>query len=453
MSRMVTALLPDRPVDSLDAYVALGGGRGLEVARRLGPDGVIDEVEISGVRGRGGAGFPAGLKWRSIRAGGESAGDRFVVANAAEGEPATFKDRWLMRQNPYLPLEGLLIAAHAVGAGRAFVAMKASFAAEADRVQAALTEIAAAGWVDELQIDLVLGPDEYLFGEEKGLLEVIEGEDPLPRHLPPYVYGLFTTGPQLGWSAGPGSAEQAANPTLVNNLETLASVPAIVTEGGEAFRRLGTPESPGTVLCTVSGDTVRHGVGEFEMGTPLREVIDVVGGGVPEDRSVKYVLSGVANPVLTAHGLDTPVSYEGFEAAGSGLGAAGFWVLDDRTDPVELATAVSRFLSVESCGQCPACKLGTTAVTDLLQTSIDSHELDLSLVAARLSSVDDAARCYLPTQAQRTVGSLLADLRRPGARDGVERRDLLVATLVDLDGDHFTVDERHRRKQPDWTYA
>ncbi|MEL7210860.1 MAG: NADH-ubiquinone oxidoreductase-F iron-sulfur binding region domain-containing protein [Actinomycetota bacterium] len=252
-----------------------------------------------------------------------------------------------------------------------------------------------------------------------------------------------------------GTATRSGNKkvTLVNNLETLAAVPGIVADGGEAFREVGTPESPGTVLCTVSGDTVRHGVGEFEMGTPLRHVIEAVGGGMPEGRSVKYVLSGVANPVLTADALDTPVSFEGFDAAGSGLGAAGFWVFDDRTDPIELAAAVSRFLSIESCGQCPACKLGCTAVTDLLEGALESDELDVSVVAARLSTVDDAARCYLPTQEQRTVGSLLADLRRPGALDGVVRRDLLVTTLVDLEGERFTLDERHRHKQPDWTYA
>ena len=250
-----------------------------------------------------------------------------------------------------------------------FIALKATFESEANLVASASAEIAAAGWADDVEITLVRGPDEYLFGEEKALLEVIEGEEPLPRLFPPYVYGLFTTSPQIGWSAGRTLADDrpdAANPTLVNNIETLSTIPAIVANGGDWYRQYGTVESPGTMICTVSGDTVRHGVGEFELGTPLSTVIAELGGGMPEGRAIKYVLSGISNPVLHGELINTRLTYEDMEAVGAGLGTGGFIVYDDRTDPAELAHAVSTFLGVESCGQCSACKLGCQHVTGIL---------------------------------------------------------------------------------------
>ncbi len=445
-------LLPDEPFDGLDAYEAAGGGAGLQALADHGPARVLDELEASGLRGRGGAGFPTGLKWRSIVAGGPSAGNRYVVANGAEGEPGTFKDRHLLRRNPYSMLEGLAISAAVMGARQAYVAVKSSFVTEIERLSTALVETARAGWWPDVEVSVVGGPEEYLFGEEKALLEVIEGEDPLPRLFPPYVYGLFTTSPQMGWSAGRSleSRDQGANPTLVNNVETLANVPAIVARGGKWFRSIGTSESPGTVLCTISGDTRRHGVEEFEMGTPVGEIVETIGGGVAGGRSVRYLLSGVSNRVARSDLLNTPASHEALSAVGAGLGTGGFIVFDDRTDPIELAHAVSRFLWIESCGQCPACKLGCEHVTSLLDEATRTRRVDLGVLSARLNTVNDAARCYLPTQEQQVVGSLLADVR-----DGVvgEHRNLLIAPITDLVDGRFTLAEHHRLKRPDWTYA
>lgn len=445
-------LLDSKDVESLADYLADGGGRAIAVAGQLGMSGVLDEVEISGLRGRGGAGFPVGLKWRSITAGGHGAGERFVVANGAEGEPGTFKDRFLLRHNPYQLVEGVLIAASVIGAQRAFIALKRSFELETELVSRAVSEIQAAGWMPEIGLELVLGPDEYLFGEEKALLEVIEGEDPLPRMFPPYIYGLFTDNPQMGWSAGRADdlgGYAASNPTLVNNVETLSAIPAILRNGGEWYRTLGTAESPGTIVCTVSGDTRRHGVEEFELGTPVAEIIETIGGGLPDNRSLKYVLSGVANPVLGADEIGVAASYEALTAAGSGLGTGGFMVFDDRTDPVELAAAVSRFLYVESCGQCPACKLGCEFITSLLEGR-GGTPVDLGILAGRLATVTDASRCYLPSQEQRVVQSLIPEMR--GSRAGAVHRDLLITTIVDLVDNRFTLDETQRHKQPDWTY-
>lgn len=447
-------LLADGPVTSLDAYRATGGLAGLEQATALGPGGVIDALVASGLRGRGGAGFPAGVKWRSIAAGGPEAGERFVVANGAEGEPGTFKDRTLLRTNPYLLIEGLVIAARTLGAGRAFIALKGSFETEAAAVTAAASEFAAAGLADDVQIELVLGPDEYLFGEEKALLEVIEGEDPLPRLFPPYIYGLFTTSPQLGWSAGRNLADNdrsGSNPTLVNNVETLSTVPLILSRGVDWYRQHGTPESPGTIICTVSGDTVRHGVGEFELGTPLAVVIAQLGGGMPAGRSIRYVLSGVSSPVIHGAHLGTPLTYEAMEAIGAGLGTGGFIVFDDTTDPTELARAVSRFLYVESCGQCPACKLGTGRITELLETSTrPPAATEAAELAARLRTVTDSSRCFLPSQEQRLVASLVPEIHEPTATR--TPRGLTITKIIDLVDGRFVLDDRQERKQPDWTY-
>ncbi len=459
-------LLPDEPLTSLDEYVdGFEGGQGVLAARELGAAGVVETIDRAGLRGRGGAGFPTGRKWASIRAGGPEVGERYVVANGAEGEPGTFKDRLLMRRNPYQVVEGVAIAAAVVDAAAAYVAVKGSFEPEIAALRRALTELAEAGLVGDVPITLVTGPDEYLFGEEKGLLEVIEGEDPLPRLFPPYVYGLFTTSPQMGWSAGidlsaDGPAIPSSNPTLVNNVETLATVVPILGHGALWYRGLGTAQSPGVVLCTVVGDTVRAGVAEVEMGTPLGEVIDQVGGGVRPGHRVQAVLSGVANGVVPGTRIDAPVSYEGLEAVGGGLGAAGFIVYDDEADMIAVARAVSRFLYVESCGQCPACKFGTGAITAALERVLagEASVHDVEVMAARLDTVTDSNRCYLPVQEQLVVRSIVreftADLeayltgRRPPYQGDVE-----VPKLLDLVDGRAVYDERQARKQPDWTYA
>ena len=409
-------LLADPPVADLDDHLARGGGAGLARARSLGPGGTIQEVILSGLRGRGGGGFPTGRKWQSVRDTarvGEAGPDRtFVVANGAEGEPATFKDRAIMRANPYAVVEGVAIAAFAVGAERAFIGVKERFEQECHRLAAAVDEMAAAG-LTGIPVQVVLGPDDYLFGEETGLLQVIEGGDPLPRLVPPYIEGLFASVPSSGWSASPGGTDDvapASNPTVVNNVETLATVAQVLARGPEWHRALGTARSPGLVVASVAGDVVRPGVGEIELGTPLGEVIDRVGGGVRPGRTVKAVLPGVAAPVVGGDLLATPCSYEGLEAVGSGLGAAGFLVLDDTASMLEVARVVSRFLADESCGQCPACKLGCTAVSDTLDrlAAGEGTPEDVEAMAYRLATVTDGNRCYLPVQEQRVIGSILA---------------------------------------------
>ena len=460
---MTGYLLPEHPIRSLDDYLATEvGGRGVARAVELGPEQTIDEVRRSGLRGRGGGGFPTGRKWASVRA--QPGTHHYMVANGAEGEPGTFKDRAILRANPYQVVEGVIIAAFAVGATEAFIAVKESFVEEAAGLTRAVAQMQNAGICHDCRITIVRGPDEYLYGEEKALLEVIEGNAPLPRLLPPHEHGLFATAPQTGWEAHesePGHAgRHESNPTGVNNVETLANVPHILARGAEWFRSIGTTESPGNIVCTVVGDVIAPDVGEIELGTHLADAIDAVGSGVAAGRSAKAIFSGVANPVVTAAHLDVPISYEGFARIGSGMGAGGFIVYDDTACMVEVARLFSRFLYVESCGQCPACKRGAGEITDRLQTieGGGGSDSDLDEIGRWLGQVTDGSRCYLPVEEQAVVASILRAFPEEFAahlETGVcpRPRAIPLPKLVDLRDGRAVYDERHYRKRPDWTYA
>jgi len=469
----ITRVLDPEPVRSLEAYCAAGGGRGLEAARKLGPAGTIEEVEASGLRGRGGAGFPTGRKWATVASNDAATVPPSVVVNASEGEPGSFKDRMLLRRNPYRIIEGALIAAEAIDADHIVFALKASFRPELERLRTALAEIEHAGWTvtagarsggdggqpSDRAFVVCEGPSEYLYGEETALLEVIDGREPFPRIAPPYRHGVEDVGRDPVSAAGsvmasPGG-QTAAAPTLVNNAETMANVPGILAEGATWFRQVGTADSPGTVLCTVSGGGRRAGVAEFEMGTPLREVIETIGG---PGRPVRAVLSGVANPFLPGDKIDTPVSYGAMEAAGTGLGAAGFLVFSDTDDLAAVAAAVARFLAIESCGQCTPCKQDGLAIADILTRVVcgQNQAGDAEELASRVTTVADEARCALATQQQRVIGSLLSlfpDSVQAHCEDAAVPDDtVLIAAMVDIKDGKAILDERHRDKQPDWTF-
>jgi NADH:ubiquinone oxidoreductase subunit F (NADH-binding) len=427
----------------------------------LGPRATIEAIAAAGLRGRGGGGFPTGRKWAGIA---DQAGTRrYLVCNGAEGEPGTFKDRALMRANPYQVVEGLIIAAFAIGADEAFVCLKSSFTREISAVTQAVQEFQSAGICAECKVTIVAGPDEYLFGEEKAMLEVIEGKPPLPRWFPPYEHGLFAASPQEGWEAGPHGTDRRTNepnPTLVNNVETLANVPHILARGADWYRSNGTAESPGTVIATVVGDVVAPDVGEVELGTPLSAVIDGVGSGVAPGRTVKAVFPGVANPVITAVQLDTPVSYEGFKSVGSGMGAAGFIVHDDTACMVDAAYHLSRFLFIESCGQCPPCKMGSGEITRRLERieTGGGDDRDIEVIGHWLERVTDGNRCYLPVEEQRVVSSVLRAFPEEFAahiegRGCPRPKHRAIPKLLDLEDGVATYDESFWRKQPDWTYG
>ncbi|MEX0847046.1 MAG: NADH-ubiquinone oxidoreductase-F iron-sulfur binding region domain-containing protein [Ilumatobacteraceae bacterium] len=465
-------VMPSTPIRSLAEYEALGGGAGLRAARAVAVEVVLGELEASGLRGRGGAGFPTATKWRTILSYASDVLRTSVVVNAAEGEPGTFKDRSILRSNPYAVLEGALIAAAVVDSRSITVATKDRFTVETARLRDAIAEMRRAGWCDGIQIDITAGPSEYLYGEETALLEVLDGRPPFPRIAPPWRRGVIeVVRTEADLHSGSGLAadvEKAgrtgasiAPPTLVNNVETLANVPAIIANGAAWFRSCGTAESPGTVVCTVTGSVGRPLVIEVELGTPLRSVLDLARGGDDDvDMApIVGVLMGVSNVILTAADLDTPVSYEAMSALGTGLGSASFIVVDDTTDPVALAAGVSRFLAVESCGQCTACKQDGLAIFEGLRSLATGGGTarDLALIEQRLGTITDGARCNLARQHQVVVGSILGAFDdgvrvhiHPGATPCTP---VLITELVDLDEGAVTLDEDFLTKRADWTHA
>jgi NADH-quinone oxidoreductase subunit F len=455
-------VLPTSPVLRIADYQQSGGGRGLEAAVRLGPAGIVEEITASGLRGRGGAGFPTGRKWAAVSGNVSPVEPTTIVVNAAEGEPGSFKDRAILRADPYQVLEGALIAAFTVTADTVIIAVKETFSTEVSRLRRAIDEIRAAGWASDVEISVFEGPTEYLYGEETALLEAIDGRGPFPRVSPPYRHGAEELGDEPASSAAqvemaaPGELTDAP-PTLVNNVETLANVPGILARGAEWFRSVGTDESPGTVVCTVTGRTARHGVAEVPMGTPLREVIDTIGGGaLPGCRHVA-AMSGVANPLVHADQFDTAVSYEAMQAIETGLGTGGFIVFDDTTDFLAVAAGVSRFLSIESCGQCVPCKRDGLELAVLLERmSSDANDIDLVDVDKRLGTVADSARCNLALQHQLVVGSIRrlfpTAARAHTTADNQQVEPELIAAIVEIDDGRAELDEGQRAKQPDWSH-
>jgi NADH-quinone oxidoreductase subunit F len=456
-------VLASRPSPDLDHYTRSGGGRGLEAAVRLGPEAVIEEVLASGLRGRGGAGFPTGRKWAAVAQNLPSVEPATVVVNAAEGEPGSFKDRAIVRADPYRVLEGALIAAFAASADTVLVAVKEAFSPEVSRLRQAIGEIHGAGWATDVDLRVFEGPPEYLYGEETALLEAIDGRGPFPRVSPPYRHGAEEFGSEPASSAAQvemaaPAALTDAPPTLVNNVETLANVPGIIAEGADWFRSVGTDESPGTIVCTVTGRTQRHGVAEVAMGTPLRDVIETIGAGAMPGRRLVAAMSGVANPLVPVDMFDTPVSYEAMRAIGAGLGAAGFIVFDDITDFAAVAAGVSRFLATESCGQCVPCKQDGLELAARLERLCGdkANELDIVEIDKRLSTVADSARCNLALQHQLVVESirrLFQDNAHAHVTSDIPAAaPELIAPIVDIEDGRAVLDERQLQKQPDWTF-
>ena len=467
---LINRILPAAPFASLDDYLGAGGGRALDAARRVEPDALIAEIEASGLRGRGGAGFPTATKWRTVAANASPELPTTVVVNAAEGEPGTYKDRTILRLDPYAVLEGALVALYAVGAGDVVVALKAREPVERERIERAIDEMAKADLLDGVAVSVVTGPHDYLFGEETALLEVVDGRPPLPRIAPPYRRGVVEV-VEHDDDVASGSGQSAhvemagpdddtlAPPALVDNVETLANVAHIVAEGAAWFRELGTDASPGTVVCTVTGDVVRPGVGEIPLGTSVRAAIDLVAGGPDAEHPVKAVLNGVSGAPLPATLLDTPLTYEDMADVGSGLGTASLIVVGDGTDMIAVAAGAARFLAVESCGQCTPCKADGLTLADALDhlCAGGGGQPDLDAANRALVTIADGARCNLASQQQAVVGAILAGwddevaARATGAAPAVEPYFVAEVVGIDVEGD-VTLDEGRRTKQPDWTH-
>jgi NADH-quinone oxidoreductase subunit F len=335
----------------LEAYVAGGGYAAAQRAlTSMTPAQVIETVSQANLRGLGGAGFPTGRKWSFVPK--DTIKPKYLVVNADEGEPGTFKDRYILERDPHALLEGMLIAAYAIGSHKAYVYIRGEYFRSAERLQRAIDEARASGWLGPnvqgtgfaLEVVVHRGAGAYICGEETALLTSLEGGKGFPKLKPPFpaISGLF------------------ACPTIVNNVETLACVPFILRHGAQRFAQLGTKTQGGTRLFCVSGHVVRPGVFEEPAGVTLRHLIEVRAGGVREGRALKAVVpGGLSAKILTAREIDVAMDFDALQAAGSMAGSGGVIVMDETTSMVAALEAAARFFAAESCGQCSPCREGT----------------------------------------------------------------------------------------------
>jgi NADH-quinone oxidoreductase subunit F len=348
--RVLTARWGIEGADGIKGYQKSGGYEGLRKALDMSPQEVIEEVKASGLRGRGGAGFPTGAKWSFIPK--DSAKPVYVVVNADEGEPGTFKDRELMERDPHQLIEGIAITSYAVGCHTAFIYMRGEFLEAARQVERALAEAKRAKFLgkkvagSDFSLDIIMhrGAGAYICGEETALLESLEGRRGQPRLRPPFpaVEGLY------------------GSPTVINNVETLSVVPHILARGADWHAKIGPTSSAGTKIFCVSGKVARPGNYEAPMGTPARVLIEELAGGVRDGKALKaWTPGGSSTPFLTADHLDTPMDFESIAAQGSLLGTGALIVLDETDCIVDTVLRFTQFYAHESCGKCTPCREGT----------------------------------------------------------------------------------------------
>jgi NADH-quinone oxidoreductase subunit F len=389
----------------LATYEGGGGYVALQKALAVAPEALVEEVKASGLRGRGGAGFPTGMKWGFLPKGTEK--PIYLCVNADESEPGTFKDREIMERDPHMMIEGTIIASHAIRCRHAYVYIRGEFAFAHRRLREALDEAYRAGYVGknilgsgiDLEITIHVGAGAYICGEETALLESIEGKKGQPRLKPPFpaLVGLFGC------------------PTIVNNVETLASVPWIIERGAKAYRAIGTEKSPGTKLFSVSGHVERPGNYEVALGTPMMDLIEKHAGGVRGGRRLKAVIpGGSSTPVLNADECArVTLDYESLQAAGTFLGSGGVIVMDEETCMVWALSIIEDFYAHESCGQCTPCREGTGWVARVLRNLEAGHgkASDLDLLASCARNMMGTTICPLSDAAAMPLESFLTKFR------------------------------------------
>jgi NADH-quinone oxidoreductase subunit F len=375
--RIITSRFDNADSFTLAGFEATGGYQALRKALSMGPEAVANEVKTATLLGRGGAGFPAGVKWGLAP---ENVWPRYLVVNGDESEPGTYKDRLLMERDPHQLIEGVLLACYAIGCGQAFLYVRGEMPLAQERIAAALNDAYAAGYVGKnilgsnFSVDVVLswGAGAYIVGEETALIESLEGNRGMPRLKPPYF---------------PAAKGLYMQPTIVNNVETLSNLPWIVTNGGESFAALGAETSRGTRMFAVSGHVKNPGVFEVEYGvTTFRDLIYApqYAGGILGDRALKaYIPGGASAPWFFEEHLDLPLEKVTVDRAGSMLGSGAVVVMDETTDAVKACLRIVRFFARESCGKCTPCREGTTWLENILQRIQDGYgrpsDLDLLL--------------------------------------------------------------------------
>ncbi len=381
-----------RDLTQLAAYREIGGYGAVAKARKLTPDKLIELLLAANLRGRGGAGFPMGRKASLIDRA--SAKPKYLVVNADESEPGAFKDREVMARVPHRLIEGCLIAAHAIESTDVFIYIRGEYLAEFEILERAVAEARADGLFGEVEVTVYRGAGAYICGEETALLDSLEGRRGQPRPRPPFppVQGLFSA------------------PTQINNVCTIATVPAIVELGPAKFAKIGVESSPGTAIFSISGNVARPGNYELELGTPMRELIYDLAGGVAGGRELKAVIPGGSSvPALSPDQIDVPLDYDSLAALGTFFGAASLIVIDDRCCMVQLALRSTKFYMHESCGKCTPCREGTrwmVQILERLEAGEGSHD-DLDLLRSVGSRMLGKSLCALGDFAVYPVASYL----------------------------------------------
>jgi len=363
-------------------YEKAGGFTALRKARALSPDEVIAELDASGLRGRGGAFFPTGRKWSFVPKPDQLPKPHYLVVNADESEPGTFKDREIMLRVPFRFLEGCLIAAHGIESQHVFIYIRGEYEREFEVLRDSLEAMQKADLLGGVTVVLHRGAGAYICGEETALLESLEGKRGQPRTKPPFpaIAGLY------------------AAPTAVNNVESITTVTPVLELGGAEYAKLGVENSSGTRVFSLSGDVVSPGNYELPHGISMRELIYDIGGGVPNGRELKAVIpGGSSTSVLTDADIDTKMDFTSLVEAGSSIGSAGVIVIDDRCCMVQLGIRVSQFYEHESCGKCTPCRVGTRWVTQILQKIEDGRaaQADLDLLLSVCDRIMGKCLCPL----------------------------------------------------------
>jgi NADH-quinone oxidoreductase subunit F len=418
-TRLLFRNIDEPGLNTIRTYRRLGGYESIRRAFEMAPDQLLAELEASGLRGRGGAGFSMGKKASFLPRGDM---DKFLCCNADESEPGAFKDRELMQKNPHQLIEGIIIAARAAGTNRCFIYIRGEYDLQGDILDAAVEEAYEAGFLgsdvlgtgEQVELAVHRGAGAYICGEETALLDSLEGKRGNPRLKPPFpaVQGLY------------------GGPTLINNVETLSNVPHIVASGADWFKSFGTEQSPGTKVVSVSGDVRRPGNYEVELGIPTRKLINGLAGGTVGRRKIKcFFPGGSSSPVLTAEeGMDLPYSFEAMQEAGSMLGSGSIIVCDEDTSIVQLALRTAKFYHHESCGKCTPCREGTNWTVKMLERMIrgEATPIDLETVASVQKNIIGHCLCVLGDSMAMPVGSMV-DKFRGEFEEAIERGPLKVA--------------------------
>lgn len=386
----------------IEDYLAHGGYSALKKAvTTMSPEAVVEEVKTSGLRGRGGAGFPTGLKWSFTRP--LTVTPKYIICNADEGEPGTIKDRYIMEGDPHKVLEGMAIAGYAVGASQGYIYVRGEYYLSKYRLQNAIDQALAQGYLGEnlfgtdfsFTIEIRSGAGSYVCGEETALIESIEGHRGYPRAKPPF----------------PGVEGLWHQPTIVNNVETLAAVPAIINQGGAWYKSLGTEDTTGTKIYQVIGHVNTPQIVEVQAGLTLRELIDTYGGGMREGRNFKMCQTGGASAgLVSAAALDTPMDFASMAKVGGALGSGTMLVMDESVCVVDFIRSVAKFFAHESCGQCTPCREGTPRLLETITRICQGQgkEGDLEFLERLAATMIDASFCPL---GQTAPGPLLSALK------------------------------------------